>query len=94
MATDNTAYFRKVITMGLVVMAFFIFSCERKLVLKEPPPKEIIVEKPVIEKPVAEEPLEEKPVVDHFAVAEESWRQKDYDNALAAYDRYLSEFPS
>jgi branched-chain amino acid transport system substrate-binding protein len=88
MATDNTAYFKKVITMGLVVMAFFIFSCERKLVLKEPPPKEIITEKPV-----AEEPEEEKQVVDHFAVAEEYWRQEDYDNALAAYDRYLSEFP-
>ena len=94
MATDNTAHFRKVITMGLVVMTFFLVSCERKVVLKEPPTGEIIVEKPVLEKPVAEEPLEKKPVVDHFAVAEEYWRQKDYDNALAAYDRYLSEFPS
>jgi branched-chain amino acid transport system substrate-binding protein len=93
MATDKTAHFNKVITMGLVVMAFFVFSCERKLVLKEPPTEEIIVEKPAIEKPVVEETPEEKAVVDHFAVAEEYWRQEDYDNALAAYDRYLAEFP-
>ena len=89
MTTDNTAHFRKVITACLVVMAFLIFSCEQRLVLKEPPTKEIIVEKPALE-----EPPEEKSVVDHFAVAEEYWRQKDYDNALAAYDRYLYEFPS
>ncbi len=93
MATDKTARFNKVITMGLVVMAFFVFSCERKLVLKEPPTEEIIVEKPAIEKPVVEEAPEKKAVVDHFAVAEEYWRQEDYDNALAAYDRYLAEFP-
>ena len=89
MTTDNTAHFRKVITACLVVMAFLIFSCEQRLVLKELPTKEIIVEKPALE-----EPPEEKSVVDHFAVAEEYWRQKDYDNALAAYDRYLYEFPS
>jgi branched-chain amino acid transport system substrate-binding protein len=94
MATDKSAHFRKVITACLVVMAFLISACEQKLVLKEPPTKGIIVEKPVIEKPVAEEPLEKKPLVDHFAVAEEYWRQKDYDNALASYDRYLDEFPS
>jgi len=62
---------------------------QQKFVLKEPPTKEIIVEKPALE-----EPPEEKVVVDHFAVAEEYWLQKDYDNALAAYDRYLYEFPS
>ena len=89
MTTYHTAHFRKVIATCLVVMAFLIFSCERKLVVKEPPTKEIIVEKPV-----AEEPLEKKPLVDYFAVAEEYWRQKDYDSALAAYDRYLYEFPS
>jgi branched-chain amino acid transport system substrate-binding protein len=89
MTTDNTAHSRKVITACLVGIAFLISACEQKLVLKEPPTKGIIVEKPV-----AEEPLEKKPLVDHFAVAEEYWRQKDYDNALASYDRYLDEFPS
>jgi branched-chain amino acid transport system substrate-binding protein len=89
MATKSLAHFRKVITACLVVMAFLILSCEQRLVLKEPPTKEITVEKPVVE-----EPPEEKVVVDHFAVAEEYWRQKDYDNALASYDRYLYEFPS
>jgi len=89
MPTANPAHFRKVITACLVVMAFLICSCGQKLVLKEPPTKEIILEKPALG-----EPPEETSVVDHFALAEAYWRQKDYDNALAAYDRYLYEFPS
>jgi ABC-type branched-subunit amino acid transport system substrate-binding protein/TolA-binding protein len=79
MATNNTAYFKKVITMVLLVVAFFLVSCEQKIVLKEP---------------ILEKPLEEKAVTDHFAIAEEHWRHKEYDKALAAYDRYLAEYPT
>lgn len=79
MATNNTAYFRKVITMVLLVVAFFLVSCEQKIVLKEP---------------IIEKPLEGKAVTDHFAIAEEHWRHKEYDKALAAYDRYLAEYPT
>jgi len=89
MATANSAHFRKAITACLAVVAFLIVSCEQRLVLKEPPAKEIIVEKRALE-----EAPGGKVVADHFAVAEEYWRQKDYDNALAAYDRYLYEYPS
>ncbi|MBW1715129.1 MAG: penicillin-binding protein activator [Deltaproteobacteria bacterium] len=78
MATNNTAYFNKVITMVLLVVAFFLVSCEQKIVLKEP---------------FIEKPLEEKAVTDHFAIAEKHWRHKEYDKALAAYDRYLAEYP-
>jgi branched-chain amino acid transport system substrate-binding protein len=70
--------------MVFLVMAFFLLSCERKIVLKER----------LIEKPIVEKPLEEKVVIDHFAIAEEHWRHKEYDKALAAYDRYLSEYPT
>jgi branched-chain amino acid transport system substrate-binding protein len=84
MATNSTPCFKKVITMVLLVMAFFVLSCERKIVLKEP----------LIEKPIVEKPLEEKVVIDHFSIAEEHWRHKEYDKALAAYDRYLTEYPT
>jgi len=84
MATHNTLYFKKVITVVLLVMAFFLLSCERKIVLKEP----------LIEKPIVEKPPEEKVVIDHFAIAEEHWRHKEYDKAMAAYDRYLAEYPT
>ena len=38
--------------------------------------------------------LEEEVVIDHFAVAESYWHEGEYDEALAAYERYLKEFPS
>jgi len=58
----------------IVVMAFFIFSCAKKELLKKPPEKKL--------------------VIDHFSEAESYWHQKEYDKALAAYDRYLKIFPS
>ncbi len=79
MTANKSPYFRKVIAILTVVMAFFIFSCEKKVILKEPPLKE---------------PPEKKAVIDHFAIAEGYWDQKEYDKALAAYERYLREFPS
>ncbi len=70
---------RKAITIFIVVMAIFIFSCEKKVILKEP---------------VLKKPPEKKVVIDHFAKAESYWLQKEYDKALAAYERYLKAFPS
>lgn len=88
MARVNSGFLRKVITAGAVVMAFSICACQPRIVLKEVP-----VEKPIEEKAVVEEPVEERVAIDHFAVAEEHWRQGEYDEALAAYDRYIAESP-
>jgi branched-chain amino acid transport system substrate-binding protein len=74
--------FRKAIATVAVAMAFFIFSCERKVIVREIP----------VEVPTPREAPEEE-VIDHFALAESYWRQGEYDKALAAYDRYLKEFP-
>ena len=80
MTASRARFFRKAVATLTVVMAFFVlFSCERKVIIKEPLPKEV---------------PEEKEVIDHFAMAEGYWRQRDYDKALAAYDRYLEEFPT
>ncbi len=84
MTANKSPYFRKVIAILTVVMAFFIFSCEKKVILKEPPLKE----------PVSKKPPEKKVVIDHFAIAEGYWDQKEYDKAFAAYERYLKAFPS
>lgn len=89
MAKDNAAFVRKVITAGVVVMAFFICACQPRIALKEAPR-----EKPIEAEPLAKEPGEGKVVVDHFAVAEEHWRQGEYDEALVAYDRYIAENPT
>jgi ABC-type branched-subunit amino acid transport system substrate-binding protein len=79
MTANKAPFSRKVIAALVVVMAFFIFSCERKVIVKAPPLEEV---------------PEKEAVIDHFAVAEDYWRQKEYDEALAAYDRYLEAFPS
>ena len=89
MTANKARFFREAITTILVVMACFISSCERRVVLKEPPLKE-----PVKKEPPLKEPVEKKAVIDHFAIAEGHWHQKEYDKALAAYDRYLEAFPS
>jgi branched-chain amino acid transport system substrate-binding protein len=80
MTAGKVRFFDKAIAALTVVMAFFLlFSCERKVIIKEPLPEEV---------------LEEKKVIDQFAMAEGYWHQRDYDKALAAYDRYLEEFPT
>ena len=84
MTTNKAPFFSKVIATLIVVMAFFISSCERKVILREP----------ALKKPALKKPPEEKVVIDHFAIAETHWRQKEYDKALAAYERYLKAFPS
>jgi len=43
---------------------------------------------------ILKKPPEKKLVIDHFSEAESYWHQKEYDKALAAYDRYLKAFPS
>jgi len=60
-----------------------------KLALKKPP-----LEEPVVERPPLVELPEEEVVIDHFAIAESYWHEGEYDEALAAYERYLKEFPS
>ena len=45
-------------------------------------------------KELLKKPPEKKLVIDHFSEAESYWHQKEYDKALAAYDRYLKIFPS
>ena len=82
MTANKAPYFIKAITILIAVMAFFIFSCERRIILKEPP-----------EKVVLKEPLEKKIVVDYFSEAENYWSEKKYDKALAAYDLYLKVDP-
>jgi branched-chain amino acid transport system substrate-binding protein len=80
MTASKARFFGKAIAALTVVMAFFLLlSCERKVIIKEPLPVEV---------------PEEKEVIDQFAMAEGYWRQRDYDKALAAYDRYLEEFPT
>ncbi len=74
MTANKAPYFKKAITILIVIMAFFIFSCAKKELLKKPPEKKL--------------------VIDHFSEAESYWHQKEYDKALAAYDRYLKIFPS
>ena len=82
MTANKSPHFRKVIAILTVVMAFFIFSCEKRVILKEP----------VSKKPPLKKPPEKKVVIDHFAMAEGYWDQKEYDKALAAYERYLKAF--
>ncbi|MEE8299841.1 MAG: penicillin-binding protein activator [Desulfatiglandales bacterium] len=89
MTTNKAPFFSKVIATLMVVMAFFILSCERKVIIREPPLKE-----PPPREPPPREPPEEKVVIDHFAIAEGYWRQKEYDKALAAYERYLEASPA
>jgi len=99
MTANKSPYFRKVIAILTVVMAFFIFSCEKKVILKEPPLKEPVSREPPLKEPVSrepplKEPPEKKAVIDHFAIAEGYWDQKEYDKAFAAYERYLKVFLS
>ena len=89
MTTNRVPFFSKVIATLMVVMAFFILSCERKVIIREPPLRE-----PPPREPPPREPPEEKVVIDHFAIAEGYWRQKEYDKALAAYERYLEASPA
>lgn len=78
MTLNSIHYFKKAIAALIAVMAFFVFSCERRIVIKEPPLKKTIPE---------------KLVVDHFAMAEHYLNEKNYDKALMAYDRYLIKLP-
>jgi branched-chain amino acid transport system substrate-binding protein len=79
MMVNKLPNLKEVITIFIVVMAVFIFSCEKRMILKEP---------------VLKKPPEKKVVIDHFAKAESYWLQKEYDKALTAYERYLKAFPS
>jgi len=172
-------HLEKVTTIIMVVMAFFIVSCEKRIVIKEPlgkrppvvkppeerptiaetpeeippeekllevtppiveevevvtpeeiPPEEIPPEEitPIVEIPPEEIPAEEKlpavtppveeeveivtpeeipteeippeeiwpereVVIDYFLIAENYFRQQEYDMAIEAYEQYLKEFP-
>ena len=82
MTVNKTPYIIKAITILIAVMAFFVFSCERKIIIKEPPEK-IIIKKPP----------EKKIVIDYFSEAERYWSEKKYEKALEAYDLYITIHP-
>ena len=73
MTINKTPYFIKAITVLIAVMAFFVFSCEKRIIVKESPEKKI--------------------AIDYFAEAENYWIEKKYEEALAAYDLYLTVEP-
>ncbi|MBE9541254.1 MAG: hypothetical protein IMF01_02960, partial [Proteobacteria bacterium] len=79
MTINKAPYFIKAITILIAVMAFFVFSCEKRIILKEPP-----------ERVVVKEPPEKRAVIDYFSEAENYWSEKKYEKALAAYDLYLT----
>ena len=82
MTINKVPYFIKAITVLIAVMAFFMFSCEKRIIVKEPPKKVTV-----------KEPPEKKMVIDYFSKAENYWREKKYEEALAAYDLYLMVEP-
>jgi len=82
MTINKIPYFIKAITVLIAVMAFFVFSCEKRIILKEPS-----------EKIAVREPPEKKIVIDYFSEAERYWSEKKYEKALAAYDLYLTVEP-
>ncbi|MBW2078162.1 MAG: penicillin-binding protein activator [Deltaproteobacteria bacterium] len=59
MKAQQIMYLDKVIAIGMMTAAFFIVSCEKRVVLKEPPPTKPVVVKAPEERP-AEEELQEK----------------------------------
>jgi branched-chain amino acid transport system substrate-binding protein len=82
MTINKIPYFIKAITVLIAVMAFFVFSCEKMIIVKEPP-----------EKVAVKEPPEKKIVIDYFAEAENYWSERKYEKALEAYDLYLTVEP-
>ncbi len=78
MTINKVPYFLKAITVLIAVMAFFVFSCEKRITLKEP-----------AEKVAVKGPPEKRAVIDYFSEAESYWSEKKYEKALAAYDQYL-----
>jgi len=82
MTINKIPNFTKAITVLIAVMAFFVFSCEKRIIVKELPPK-VAVKKPP----------EKKIVIDYFSEAENYWSEKKYEDALAAYDLYLTVEP-
>ncbi|MBW2333906.1 MAG: penicillin-binding protein activator [Deltaproteobacteria bacterium] len=82
MTINKVPYFIKAITVLIAVMAFFVFSCEKRIIVKEPP-----------EKVAVRVPPEKKIVIDYFSEAENYWIEKKYEKALAAYDLYLTVEP-
>ncbi len=84
MKINKISYIYRAITISLAVMTLFLFSCERRIPLKKPPP---------IKKPVEKE-AEEREVEDHFSRAEKYWAKGQFDKALASYESYLKKFPA
>jgi len=44
MTINKAPYFIKAITVLIAVMAFFVFSCEKRIILKGPPEKKIVID--------------------------------------------------
>jgi len=82
MTINKIPHFTKAITVLIAVMAFFVFSCEKRVILKELPPKVVVKKLP-----------EKKIVIDYFSEAERYWSEKKYEEALTAYDLYLTAEP-
>jgi ABC-type branched-subunit amino acid transport system substrate-binding protein len=82
----------------VVAVTFFLFSCAQPVIVQEPiisePITEEAAERKALEKEeVKETPPVEKEVIDQFAIAEGYWADKEYEKALAAYEKYLEAFP-
>lgn len=82
----------------LMVMTFFLFSCGQQVIVREPiisePIEKEAPERKALEKEVVEgAPPAKQEAIDHFAIAEGYWAEKEYDKALAAYDKYLEASP-
>lgn len=75
---SKITYFKKAIAVIITAMAFFVVSCEKRL---------------VIEEPLTKKATKELAEADHFAKAEQYWDNKEYDEALKAYNLYLERFP-
>ena len=44
MTANKTLYFKKAVTIFIMVTAFFIFSCQKRPILKKPPEKKVVID--------------------------------------------------
>jgi len=69
----------KLIVASMIVGAFFMVSCEKRIALKEPPPKKPIAMKTTAEKPAEEQAIAKKPpeeIVKEGIPPEELWPER------------------
>jgi branched-chain amino acid transport system substrate-binding protein len=86
----------------MVGVAFFVFGCQPKVVVRETPPPApvqkaapVVPEKIPVEEPVVEEPVEETETIaaELFVMAERDFQAGDYENAIKKYELFLEQNP-